>query len=71
MTDILIETFATQLRNVLQMTMTDDDLMLMRPHEIGLDSLVSVDIRSWFLKNFLVSIPVLKIMGNDTMEMLV
>ncbi|KAK2035225.1 NAD(P)-binding protein [Colletotrichum zoysiae] len=26
------------------------------------------DIRSWFLKSFEVSIPVLKIMGNDTME---
>lgn len=53
------------------MTMTDEDIMLMRPHEIGLDSLVSVDIRSWFLKNFQVSIPVLKIMGNDTMAQLV
>lgn len=39
----------------------------MRSRDIGLDSLISVDIRSWFLKNFEVSVPVLKIMGNDTM----
>ncbi|KAJ4303039.1 hypothetical protein N0V90_001930 [Kalmusia sp. IMI 367209] len=59
--------FAMQLRNVLQMTTADDDLMAMRSRDIGLDSLISVDIRSWFLKNFEVSVPVLKIMGNDTM----
>lgn len=39
--------------------------MSMRSVDLGLDSLVSVDIRSWFLKNFEVSIPVLKIMAND------
>lgn len=45
--------------------------MSMRSVDLGLDSLVSVDIRSWFLKNFEVSIPVLKIMANDvTMEAL-
>lgn len=40
--------------------------MVMRTVDLGLDSLVSVDIRSWFLKNFQVSIPVLKIMSNDS-----
>lgn len=55
-----------QLRNVLQMTTVDDDLLAMRSSDIGLDSLISVDIRSWFLKNFEVSIPVLVILGNDT-----
>ncbi|RDW86024.1 hypothetical protein BP5796_04349 [Coleophoma crateriformis] len=64
---IVKRTFAAQLRNILQMTMADDDLMEMRSNDIGLDSLVSVDIRTWFLKNYQVSIPVLKIMGNDTM----
>lgn len=39
--------------------------------EIGLDSLVSVDIRSWFLNSLQVSIPVLKIMGNEPMSSLV
>lgn len=41
--------------------------MSMRSNEIGLDSLISVDVRAWFLKYYHVSIPVLKIMGNDTM----
>lgn len=59
--------FAMQLRNVLQMTTEDDDLMAMRSRDIGLDSLISVDIRTWFLKNLEVSVPVLKIMGNDIM----
>ena len=53
------------------MTMSDADLMAARSVEIGLDSLVSVDIRSWFLKNLQVSIPVLKIMGDNTMANIV
>ncbi|KAK2040741.1 putative polyketide synthase [Colletotrichum somersetense] len=65
---VVKRTFSAQLRNVLQMTTADDELMGMRSSDIGLDSLISVDIRSWFLKSFEVSIPVLKIMGNDTME---
>ena len=59
------EAFAAQLRKVLQTPTADDDLLLMRGVDLGLDSLISVDIRTWFLKNFQVSIPVLKIMGND------
>ncbi|KAK7978478.1 hypothetical protein PG988_005968 [Apiospora saccharicola] len=42
-------------------------LMGMRSNDIGLDSLIAVDVRSWFLKHFHVSIPVLKIMVHDTM----
>ncbi|KAF3765311.1 hypothetical protein M406DRAFT_256096 [Cryphonectria parasitica EP155] len=64
---VVKRSFAAQLRNVLQMTTSDEDLMAARSSGIGLDSLISVDIRSWFLKNFEVGIPVLKIMGNDTM----
>lgn len=41
--------------------------MAMRSSEMGLDSLISVDVRAWFLKHYHVSIPVLKIMSNDTM----
>ncbi|KUI60190.1 Polyketide synthase-nonribosomal peptide synthetase [Cytospora mali] len=63
--------FAAQLRNILQVTTSDDDLMASRSNEIGLDSLVSVDIRSWFLKSLGVSVPVLQIMGSDTMSNLV
>ena len=39
--------------------------------DLGLDSLVSVDIRSWFLKNLQVNVPVLKIMNNSVVESLV
>lgn len=63
--------FSAQLRQILQVTTSDEDLMAARSSEIGLDSLVSVDIRSWFLKNLRISIPVLKIMANDTMSALV
>ncbi|KAI5865338.1 putative polyketide synthase [Durotheca rogersii] len=69
--EVVKHAFATQLRNVLQMQTSDDELMASRSSEIGLDSLVSVDIRSWFLKNLQVNIPVLKIMGNDTMANMV
>ncbi|KAK7739675.1 Type I Iterative PKS [Cytospora paraplurivora] len=69
--EIIKRAFAAQLRNILQVTTSDDDLMASRSSEIGLDSLVSVDIRSWFLKALGVSIPVLQIMGNDTMSNLV
>ncbi|KAM7218542.1 hypothetical protein V8F06_006146 [Rhypophila decipiens] len=66
-TDVVTGAFAAQLRRELQMTApSDEELMGMRSNEIGLDSLVSVDIRSWFLKTIGVSIPVLLIMANDT-----
>ena len=59
------EAFTAQLRKILQTSTADDDLLLMRGVDLGLDSLISVDIRAWFLKNFQVSIPVLRIMGNN------
>lgn len=69
---VVIEAFAAQLCHELQVTtMEDNKLMEMRSNEMGLDSLVSVDIRSWFLKTLSVSIPVLRIMSNDTMATLV
>ena len=57
--DSQIEAFAGQLRRTLQILKTDDDLMSMRGVDLGLDSLISVDLRVE------VSIPVLKIMAND------
>ncbi|KAI0967014.1 putative polyketide synthase [Xylaria arbuscula] len=66
--NIVQDTFATQLQNILQMSTPYEDLMRMRSSEIGLDSLISVDMRAWFLKHYQVNIPVLKIMGNDTMD---
>lgn len=69
---VITEAFAAQLRQELQITGTSDtELMEMRSNEIGLDSLVSVDIRSWFLRMIDVNIPVLRIMSNNTMGSLV
>ncbi|KAE8133672.1 lovastatin nonaketide synthase [Aspergillus pseudotamarii] len=34
--------------------------------ELGLDSLVAVEVRSWFMKNINVDIPVLKVLGGST-----
>ncbi|KAI0199877.1 putative polyketide synthase [Astrocystis sublimbata] len=64
------EAFAERLRNILQATMTDDEIMMSRSAHLGVDSLVSVDIRSWFLKSMQVNVPVLKIMGSETMASL-
>lgn len=63
--EVVKEAFAAQLRKTLQISSTDDDIMNMRSSDLGLDSLISVDIRSWFLKSFQVSIPVLKIMSGE------
>lgn len=38
--------------------------MDLRTDELGLDSLVAVEIRSWFFKNYQVNMPVLKILGG-------
>ncbi|KAI1129024.1 hypothetical protein F5Y10DRAFT_276998 [Nemania abortiva] len=62
---VITQSFSAQLRRILQVSATDNELMMMRGAELGFDSLISVDVRSWFLKNFRVSIPVLKIMAND------
>ncbi|KAI1125435.1 polyketide synthase [Nemania abortiva] len=58
--------FCAQLRRTLQISTEDDELMGMRSSNLGLDSLISVDIRTWFLKHFKVIIPVLTIMSSET-----
>ncbi|TVY94480.1 Polyketide synthase-nonribosomal peptide synthetase [Lachnellula willkommii] len=63
--------FATKMRAVLQVIMTDEDLIASRSSDLGLDSLVAVDISTWFLKQLQVKVPVLKILGNNTMASLV
>jgi acyl carrier protein len=52
----------------MQLTTADEDLLPMRSNEIGLDSIISVDIRTWLLKEFDVAVPVLKMIGNSTVE---
>lgn len=66
------DSFLAQVRPMLQIEGADDDsLMRMRSDEIGIDSLVAVDIRSWFLKQLSVSIPVLKILNGVSIGELV
>ncbi|KAI0153232.1 putative polyketide synthase, partial [Xylariaceae sp. FL1272] len=64
--EVVEKAFAAQLRVVLQVTTSDQDLMEAKGSDVGLDSLVSVDIRTWFLKSLHVNIPVLRIMSNTT-----
>ncbi|KAJ3542839.1 hypothetical protein NM208_g3893 [Fusarium decemcellulare] len=65
--NVIKECFVAQLRKLLLTSASDDELLSARSQELGFDSLISVDIRTWFLKNFQVGIPVLKIMGNHVM----
>jgi hybrid polyketide synthase/nonribosomal peptide synthetase ACE1 len=51
--------FLNKLRKTLQSTSTDDDLMAMQSADLGIDSFVSIDLRTWFTKNLKVNMPVL------------
>ncbi|KAI1176534.1 hypothetical protein F4777DRAFT_262151 [Nemania sp. FL0916] len=69
---VVKKAFAAQLRYTLQSHSTvDDELLMMFSDELGIDSLTSVDIRNWFQKFMMVSIPVLRIMSKITMLSLV
>jgi thioester reductase-like protein len=45
--------------------MSDDKLLEMRSIDLGIDSLVAIDLRTWFSKNLEVNISVLSIMDNN------
>ncbi|KAI8623712.1 putative hybrid NRPS/PKS enzyme [Xylariaceae sp. FL1651] len=61
--DVIIDSFSDKLGVMLQLgeQATDRDAPL---NELGIDSLVAVEVRAWFLKNLKVDIPVLKIIGG-------
>ncbi|KXX75016.1 Nonribosomal peptide synthetase 14 [Madurella mycetomatis] len=61
---VLQEALAAKLRAVLQMDTPDEAFVRMRTDEIGLDSLIAVDIRSWLLQHFEVDVPVLRLLGG-------
>lgn len=42
-------------------------ILMQGADDLGLDSLVAVEVRSWFLKEFAVDVPVLKILGGTRM----
>ncbi|KAI1172035.1 putative hybrid NRPS/PKS enzyme [Nemania sp. FL0916] len=60
---VLQESFSAKLRSILQIVdqAIDPDVPLL---ELGVDSLVAVEVRSWFLKELRVDIPVLKVVGG-------
>ena len=64
--EIISDAFAMKLRSSLQIE-DDRPFLGLRADSIGIDSLVAVDIRSWFIKELQVEIPVLKILSGATM----
>ncbi|KAK6070456.1 polyketide synthase peptide synthetase [Seiridium cupressi] len=61
--DILLSCFSAKLRLILQLA--DQEVDYQAPlNELGIDSLVAVEVRSWFLKELRVDIPVLKVIGG-------
>lgn len=59
--------FAAKLQIVLQLT--DEEVDMNVPLvEIGIDSLVAVEVRSWFLKELQTDMPVLKILGGGSVS---
>jgi acyl transferase domain-containing protein/thioester reductase-like protein/NAD(P)-dependent dehydrogenase (short-subunit alcohol dehydrogenase family) len=71
--EIIQEAFAAQVRTVLGLdaTVSDQELMASRSTDLGIDSLVSVDLHSWFLRNVQVNVPTLSIMGSGSLADLV
>lgn len=65
--EILQESFATKLVAMLQLgdQKVEHEAPLL---ELGIDSLVAVEVRSWFLKELKVDIPVLKVVGGASLS---
>ncbi|TRX93304.1 hypothetical protein FHL15_005883 [Xylaria flabelliformis] len=61
--EVITDSFSDKLGIMLQLgdQASDRDAPL---NELGIDSLVAVEVRAWFLKNLKVDIPVLKIIGG-------
>ncbi|KAL5355551.1 hypothetical protein BJX96DRAFT_170776 [Aspergillus floccosus] len=65
--EVISDAFSAKLKTSLQV---EDDRPIddLTADKLGIDSLVAVDIRSWFIKELQVEIPVLKILGGATMK---
>ncbi|KAL8701231.1 MAG: hypothetical protein Q9224_000596 [Gallowayella concinna] len=67
----ITDAFLTKLQAALQIsaesTDEQDKLLESGPDDLGIDSLVAVEIRSWFLKELEIDMPVLKILGGSTL----
>ncbi|KAI8626691.1 polyketide synthetase [Xylariaceae sp. FL1651] len=65
---IVQDAFLAKLQNLLRIEFgndrTEQEVLALRTDNIGIDSLVAVEVRTWFLKNLQVNVPVLKILGG-------
>ncbi|KAK3988255.1 hypothetical protein QBC44DRAFT_398459 [Cladorrhinum sp. PSN332] len=69
--EIISESFIAEMRKMLHLS---DDYAItpsVRTDELGMDSLVAVRIRSWFLNNFQVNIPALRILKGAALQELI
>ncbi|KAF8856698.1 putative hybrid NRPS/PKS enzyme [Acephala macrosclerotiorum] len=68
--DILRSSFIAKLKAVLQMSPEEAEQRFANldsgVDELGIDSLIAVEIRTWFIKELQVDMPVLKILGGTT-----
>nr|ALQ32785.1 putative polyketide synthase [Fusarium babinda] len=70
-TSILLTSFVTRLRKILQIP-ADEEVHENEPLiERGVDSLVALDIRAWFMRELDVDMPVLKVLGGNSISDLV
>lgn len=70
-TRILLTAFKTRLRALMFLSASDDLSETTPLVDLGLDSLVAVEMRSWFLKELATDVPVMKILGGASISELV
>ena len=64
---VVLEAFCSKLESILQLPGgTINENVQRAITDLGIDSLVGVEIRTWFLKDLGVEVPVVKILGGDT-----
>ncbi|KDN70032.1 putative polyketide synthase [Colletotrichum sublineola] len=68
--EIIYDAFAAKLQESLHVE-ADRPVGNLTADHLGIDSLVAVDIRSWFIKEFQVEVPVLKILSGATVDEIV
>ncbi|KAL1985032.1 hypothetical protein VTN96DRAFT_8485 [Rasamsonia emersonii] len=67
--EILQEAFSLKLESMMQLAPNSVNANV-SPLELGCDSLLAVEIRNWFLKEIHVDIPVLRVLGGETVASL-
>lgn len=67
----MLGTFIDEMRKMLHLSDDYEITTSVRTDELGLDSLVAVRIRSWFLNNYQVNIPALRILKGTSLQELI